>query len=69
MALFGISFFSFFKLGGFYCCYIEMALFGISFFFFFFLHISEETFTSRRKKICLATPGAFIFNIRSNYGI
>ena len=39
------------------------------FFFFFFLHFSEETFASRRKKFSLATPGAFVFHIRSNYGI
>ena len=47
-----------------------MALFGISSFSFFFLHFSEETFASRRKKFfSLATPGAIVFHIRSNYGI
>ena len=45
-------------------------MFGISFFFFFFfLYFSEETFASRLKKISVATPGAFVFHIRSNYGI
>ena len=38
------------ELCGFYCCYIEMELSGISS-FFFFLHFTEETFASRRKKI------------------
>ena len=38
-------------------------------FLFFFLHFFEETLASRRKKFSLATPGAFVFHIRSNYGI